>query len=102
MKQKSNKLRKLERERYSILTEDLEHCFICGQSPCDIHEIYCGAKRQVSMRNGFCIPLCRVHHVLIQEYWAGDLALRELCQQVYEETHTREEFIKLIGRNYRG
>lgn len=29
-----------------------------------------------------------------------NLKLRQICQQKYEETHTREEFMTLIGRNY--
>ena len=29
-----------------------------------------------------------------------DLRVKRLCQKKFEETHTREEFIALIGRNY--
>ena len=29
-----------------------------------------------------------------------DLMLKRHCQMAYEKTHSREEFIKLIGRNY--
>jgi hypothetical protein len=29
-----------------------------------------------------------------------DLKLKRACQAKYEETHSREEFIALIGRNY--
>jgi len=28
------------------------------------------------------------------------LFLKKICQQMYERTHTREQFMKLIGRNY--
>ena len=31
---------------------------------------------------------------------ALDLALKVECQRKFEETHTREEFMKLIGKNY--
>lgn len=101
MKQKSSKLRKLERNRYSILTDDLEHCFICGTIPVDIHEIYGGANRRVSMVNGFCLPLCRYHHKIATNSNTMALWLKEICQQKFEETHSREEFMKLIGKNYR-
>ena len=100
MRNKTYKLQKLEKQRYSILTDDLEHCFMCGQSPVDIHEIFCGAKRQTSMKNGFCVPLCRMHHILVTNTNVADMALRKICQEKFEETHTREEFISLIGRNY--
>jgi hypothetical protein len=29
-----------------------------------------------------------------------DLLLKRLCQVVYEKDHSREDFMKLIGRNY--
>ena len=29
-----------------------------------------------------------------------DLRLKRECQEKFEETHTRQEFIKLIGKNY--
>lgn len=46
IKNKSNKLSKLEKKRFSILTDDLEHCFICKEldesliPKDDLHEIY--------------------------------------------------------------
>ena len=100
MKQKTNKLKKLERKRYSILTDDMESCYICHKPAEDIHEIYCGAKRQTSMRNGFCVPLCRGHHIIVTNMKVTDNHLREICQRKFEENHTREEFIALVGRNY--
>ena len=66
----------------------------------DCHEIYCGAKRQVSMKNGFCVPLCRFCHMQVTNNRLADIRLRVECQRKFEETHTREEFLKLVGRNY--
>lgn len=31
---------------------------------------------------------------------ALDLKLKQECQRKYEETHSREEFMALIGKNY--
>jgi len=63
LKQKSNKLAKLERERYSLFTNDLEHCIICGKTPVNKHEIFGGsANRQKSMIYGLVIPLCTCEH----------------------------------------
>lgn len=98
MKYKSYKLQKLERNRYSILTNDLEHCYLCGKSPVDIHEIYGGANRKTSMLNGFCVPLCRQHHREITDN--NGFELKKLCQKEYEKTHTREDFIFIIGKSY--
>ena len=31
-----------------------------------------------------------------------DLKLKQDCQRKFEETHSREEFLEIIGRNYLG
>lgn len=100
MKKKTAKLRSLERKRYSIITEDLTHCFICGCTPVDMHEVYGGCHRLASMKNGLCIPLCRRHHQIVTEDTDFSLSLKLLMQFEYEKTHTRAEFMKIIGRNY--
>lgn len=69
------------------------------------HHIYEGtANRKVSEANGFWVYLspywhnssnAGVHHNENNNKW-----LKRLCQRKFEETHTREKFMKLIGRNY--
>lgn len=100
MKKKTARLQKLERGRFSILTSDLKHCYLCGASPVDLHEIYGAGNRQASMRNGFVVPLCRRHHQ--QMHLNAELAneLKIICQQKFEETHTRDDFMKEIHKNY--
>lgn len=49
MKNKSKKQAKLERNRFSILTDDLEHCFTCElerriRKKEDLHEVFCRKK----------------------------------------------------------
>lgn len=98
---KTSKQIKLEKSRYSILTNDLEHCYICrfqGKKVLrdDLHEVYGGANRKRSILNGLVVPLCRKHH-------QNEEILSELkvaTQQKYEVNHTRDEFIKLIGKSY--
>lgn len=58
MKNKSSKLRKLEQSRYSIITDNLEYCYVCGRKAVHIHEVYDGAYRIASMKYGCCLPLC--------------------------------------------
>lgn len=92
---------KLEKSRYSILTDDLEHCYICkfqGKNILkdDLHEIYGGSNRKRSILNGLVVPLCREHHQneeILDE-------LKVATQQMYEINHTRDDFIKLIGKSY--
>ena len=100
MKNKTSKLAKLERNRKSILTEDLEHCYFCKQKSVDIHEIYSGSNRKISMMNNFCVPLCRQHHIKATVNVEFNIKLKQLCQMEYEKTHSRPEFLLLIGKNY--
>lgn len=100
MKKKSSKLRKLESSRYSILTTDFEHCFICGKPKQDIHEIYGGGNRQVSMKYGFCVPLCRECHRYLTDHPLSQTTLKQICQLEFLKNHEKDEFLEIIGRNF--
>lgn len=91
----------------SIL-QDEKKCYITGRTyNLHKHHIYFGNPlRRISEDNGFWVYLvgelhnqssfgvhCKLGHEL-------DLQLKQDCQRKYEETHTRAEFMKLIGRNY--
>ena len=98
---KSAKLAKLERNRFSVFTDDLDHCIICGARKDHLHEVFFGANRQKSMKCGFVIPLCSEHHNEMhrnrdwQEYW------HVKGQEYWERSvGTREEFIKVFGKSY--
>lgn len=100
VKYKTNKLKKLERNRKSILTDDLNKCFICGRLAVDIHEIYSAGSRKQSMKYNFCVPLCRQCHQHITLNYDDNLKLKKLCQSKFEENHTREEFMQIIHKSY--
>lgn len=100
MKQKTYKLQKLEKNRFSILTDNMDECYMCSNNKVDIHEIYAGSNRKTSMENGFCVPLCREHHKLLQYDIVFGNQMKRICQLQFEKTGTREQFIKLIGKNY--
>ena len=101
IRQKTSKLARLERSRFSLFTDDLDHCIICKRKKDHLHEIFFGSNRQKSMQYGFVIPLCHechaeMHrskdwqehwHVKGQEYWEKNIS-------------SRKEFIEVFGRNY--
>lgn len=97
---KKIKTKSLEKKRTSILTDDLTTCIECGRPKQHIHEIYYGKNRRTSMLYGFCIPLCFECHNEIHSNIELDMKYKKLCQIEYETDHTRDDFIKLIGRNY--
>ena len=101
MKNKSKKLAKLERNRTSVFTDDLEHCILCGKKKNDLHEVFGGRNRLNSIKYNLVLPLCRECHSLNQsdpffnDYW------RKQGQEYFEcNIGTREDFIRIFRRNY--
>ena len=87
----------------SIISNE-RRCYICGGASVEKHHIYFGSLRATSERNGFYVWLCSYHHRDTKHGVHGnrsiDLQLKQICQRQYEKKHSREEFMRLIGRNY--
>lgn len=80
-------------------------CYVCGRIPCHTHHVYFGKNRKASDKNGFTVLLCFDHHEGVNGVHGKnghelDMALKRECQRVYEKTHSREEFVSIIGRSY--
>lgn len=97
IKKKSKKLAKLERQRdKNIVKEGI--CGFCGKysKRLDPHEIFGGSNRKRSIKNKFVkliCPECHSNEAIINQ-------LRIDTQREYMKTHTKEEFIRLIGKSY--
>lgn len=92
---------------FSVLTDDLEHCFVCGSNVVAIHHVLYGkGRRKKSERYGFLIPLHpRWHTETNDAIHKGnkelDLKLKRLAQTYYEQNiGTRTDFIVEFGRSY--
>lgn len=91
----------------SILQSEKE-CYITGQTNnLHKHHIFFGhGLRQISEDNGFWVYLSWYLHNGSNEAVHGknghdlDLMLKETAQRIFEKTHSREEFMKLIGKSY--
>lgn len=97
IKKKSSKLAKLERQRDKDIIKSGK-CEYCGKysKRLDPHEIYGGSNRKRSIKHKFVkliCPECHKDEKIIMQ-------LRIDTQKEYEKTHTREEFIKIIGKSY--
>lgn len=84
-----------------------KRCFFCGSTQnLHLHHIFGGSNRATSDRNGFTAYVCAFHHNLggngkcVHQCREMDLQLKRACQEKYEETHSREEFMHLIRKNY--
>lgn len=95
--------------RKPSIMQDTQECWQTGRTDnLHLHHIYEGnGRRKVSDENGFWVWLTGewhnqdsridVHH---NPGCGLDQQLKEMCQRIYEQDHSRDEFIRLIGRSY--
>lgn len=83
-----------------------KRCYVCGTTY-DLHDhhiFYGTANRKQSEKHGFKVFLCGKHHNLSNQgvhfNHELDMRLKMECQAKFEETHSREEFMQIIGKNY--
>lgn len=87
----------------SIITNDMNHCFICGRPYPQKHHAMNGANKKKSEKYGLMVPLCERHHT-------GDegvhrkpermLAMRQLAQIKFEKIYSHELWLQEFGKSY--
>lgn len=85
------------------ITRSTRKCYITERTDnIELHHIYPGKNRKTSDEQGFWVCLTAEMHRKVHDNPNKDLDLfiKRLCQRKYEETHTREGFLKLIGKSY--
>lgn len=101
LKKISFRQNKQQKERFSIIYRNLTICAECGsKNNVQKNEVFEGAKRNVSMQNGFVVPLCDTCHKLFHKNRTFALKYKKMFQAKYEETHAHNDFMKLIHHNY--
>lgn len=100
MKKKSSKLAKLEKNRFSIITKDLEHCYLCGNKKQELHELIEGKNRQASMKYGLVIPICRKCHNLVTNNRTLQEKLHKVAQKEFKKHYKTENFVQIFNENY--
>jgi Zn-finger protein len=88
----------------SILADE-NRCYFCGKTVgLEIHHVLAGtANRRISDRIGAWVYLCRECHTGKHGAQYDPVKNRQLKQDAqfaFERTHTRAEWMKLIGKNY--
>ena len=105
-------MKRRKKHKPSILQEKGSPCYLCmkmrphyeWQKVVHEHHIFGGSNRDKSEAEGLKVYLCLDHHINGKEAVHNNAGLmRELRQdgqRAFEKTHTREEFMKLFGKNY--
>ena len=87
--------------RHSILTDDLTVSFLSGRPTEDVHHCVFGrGRRKMAEREGFIVGLTHEEHMLVHSDRNLQLYFIRLCQVEYEKTGSREQWIRLVGKNY--
>lgn len=90
-------------DRTCYLCGKLNHNFFC-HNYLETHHIFGGPNRKISEMQGFKVKLCIAHHRTGPEAVHRNMKNMRLiqrdAQKAYENTHTRQQFMRLIGRNY--
>ena len=97
-------------ERYSILVEDLNHCYFCGSDHVHLHEVIHGtANRKKSKEDGLVLQLCHFHHSEVHSKADLDIRLKQMAEKIWLDIYTYKgkneedrikEFIDRYGINY--
>jgi len=92
------------------IMQDEKYCYLCdcngNKDALEIHHIFFGtANRKLSEKYGLKVWLCGEHchrngKYAVHRNRKTDLKLKREAQEKFEETHTREEFIQIFGKNY--
>ena len=83
---------------YQEIVENEPYCQLCGSPYIELHHVYEGRNRNNSTKYKMIVPLCKKHHTWVHQ--TNYKGFKEEYQRRFEETHTRDEFIKIFGRNY--
>lgn len=100
MKRKSNKLAKLEKNRFSLFTDNMNKCYFCNKPKDHIHEIIYGKNRINSMKYGITLPLCEEHHRMMHNNINLTREYRKKGQVLFQETYPDLDFIDIFKENF--
>lgn len=105
------KKQRRKKHKSSIIQRKDGRCYLCmllnednGAKKTQEHHIFGGSNRDHSEETGLKVHLCLEHHtagkLAVHRCWDTRRLLERTAQRIFEETHSREEFMKIFGRNY--
>ena len=98
----------MPRKMKSVLTDDLQHCYVTGSCNVAIHHVFPGTgRRKLCDEYGFVVPLEPMLHNMSNKSVHNnpntglDLQLKQDCQRYFEEHYgSRQKFIEVFGKSY--
>lgn len=85
----------------SRITDDTDHCYICGRYGTEEHHVLHGSSnRKNADKYGLTVGLCRECHTRLHDKGFHDRDLMWIGQQTFEKEYSREEFVRIFGKSY--
>lgn len=84
----------------SIITNDFDHCYICGQPATDVHHIFNAANKKKSEKYGLLMPLCFNCHYEIHNVPGKMNSTKEFGQRIFEQYYPELDFLEIFKKNY--
>lgn len=105
LRKKSKKLAKLEKERWSIFTDNEDLCYICYMQGKEVpavnkHEILYGSNRRNSMLYGYVLPVCAKCHRAFHDNHVLTRLWAKQCQKYHEKNYGVGSWMDTFHRNY--
>ena len=102
IKKRTYSLSKAEKNRFSIITPDLDNCVLCPKKRTNLHEIFYGTgKRQLSIKYGLVIPLCYQCHIEMHRNSVMQAIWHVKGQEAFEKEYPDLDFLEVFGRSYK-
>lgn len=100
LKTRTSKLAKLEKNRFSLFTDNMNKCYFCNKPKDHIHEVIYGKNRINSMKYGITLPLCEEHHRMMHNDISLTKEYRKKGQVLFEETYPDLDFMDIFKEKF--
>lgn len=91
----------MTKKQPSILTNDMEHCIICGHTTVAWHHVINGTgNRKQSDKYGLIIPLCPKHHDMIHDDQRLDIVWKKKAEMKFIELYGVDMWMINFHKNY--
>ena len=103
IKNRTYKLAKKEKERFSIIYSDLSKCCVEGCNSAykiSKNEVFEGAYRNRSILYGAICPFCEEHHRKFHNDISFNLKYKIMFQRELIKLYSRDWFIKTFGQDF--
>lgn len=90
-----------QRLKSIIPMDDPDRCYLCGRyRPEHVHHCMHGPNRKNADRYGLTVHLCTACHMALHDTGTKDLELEQTAQKAFESKYSRNEWMRLFGKNY--